>query len=83
MAQVLVIGILALLLLQLAAGQSTTACQNALNALAANNAHCAPTVDNPLIFCTGECRGYYDDVINNCDDAVSPVSTICYVKSLI
>ena len=70
MAQVLIIGILTLLLLQLAAGQ-TTACVDALNTLAANAASCTATLDNPLIICTGQCRQYYDDVIDNCDQAVN------------
>ena len=70
MARVLITGILALLLLQLAAGQSP-ACQTALNTLTTNTAACAPTAENPLMFCSGACRGYYDDVIDNCDAAVS------------
>ena len=70
MARVLITGILALLLLQLATGQST-ACQNALNTLGANTARCAPTAENPQLYCTGECRGYYDAVIDNCDENVS------------
>ena len=71
MAQVLITGILALLLLQLAASQSTAACQDALNTLATNAASCTPTQNDPQIFCTGECRGFYDAVIQNCDETVS------------
>ena len=71
MARVLITGILALFLLQLAAGQSTSACLDALNTLAANTASCTPTVNDPQIFCTGQCRGFYDAVIQNCDETVS------------
>ena len=74
MARVLITGILALFLLQLAAGQST-ACQNALDQYTANIPSCTPTADNPLIFCTGQCRAYYDDVVNNCDATVSQVAS--------
>ena len=83
MAQVLITGILALFLLQLAAGQST-ACQNALDQYTANIADCTPTEDNPLIICTGECRGYYDAVVNNCDDSVSQVAiaALCEISCL-
>ena len=70
MAQVLITGILALLLLQLAAGQSP-ACLDALDALDSNIPNCIATPENPLIICSGECRGYFDDVINNCDATVS------------
>ena len=72
MTRVLIIGILVLLLLQLAAGQ-TTACQNALNTLAANIACCTATAENRLIICTRQCGEYYDDVIENRDQAVSQV----------
>ena len=83
MARVLIIGILAFLLLQLAAGQvPSTACQNAVNTLAANTASCTPTVENPQIFCTGDCRQYYDDVIDNCDEAVSQVAIMCEISCL-
>ena len=63
MAQVLIIGILTLLCLQLAAGH-TTACVDALNTLAANAASCTAILDNPLITCTGQYQQYYDDVID-------------------
>ena len=85
MAQVLITGILALFLLQLAAGQSTTAaCQNAFDQYTANIADCTPTEDNPLIICTGQCRGYYDDLVDNCDDSVSQVAiaTLCEISCL-
>ena len=48
MAQVLIIGILTLLCLQLAAGH-TTARVDALNTLSANAASCTAILDNPLI----------------------------------
>ena len=68
MAQVLIIGILALLLLQLAAGQApSAACQNALTTLTNNTASCT----TPESICSGQCRQYYDAVIDNCDEAVS------------
>ena len=70
MARVLITRILALLLLQLAAGQSP-ACQIALDTLASNIPNCISTPENPLIICSEECRGYFDDVINNCDAIVS------------
>ena len=66
MAQVLIIGILALLLLQLAAGQ-TTACVDAFTTLANNTASCT----TPESICSGQCRQYYDAIIDNCDQAVS------------
>ena len=76
MAQVLVTGLLAFLLLQLAASQD--ACQSALATLSANAADCTATVD---AICTGQCRQYYDDIIANCDASVSlvivPYSHVC------
>ena len=47
------------------------ACQDALNTLTANTTNCAPTQENPQPFCTEQCRGYYDAVIDNCDAIVS------------
>ena len=41
-------------------------CTNALTVLSSNAASCTPTTQNPTIICTGECRGYYDDVFDNC-----------------
>ena len=81
MAQVLITGIVAFLLLQLAAGQST-ACTDALNTLTANAASCTATQDNPLIICSGQCRQYYDDVIENCDQTVSQVAKLCEISCL-
>ena len=69
MAQVLIIGILTFLLLQLTAGQD--ACTNALATLANNAASCAPTPENPTIICSGVCRGYYEDIFNKCSPEVS------------
>ena len=84
MARVLIIGILALLLLQLAAGQApSAACQNALNTLTANAARCTPTQEDPMIICTGQCRQYYDDVIDNCDQAVSHVAILYEISSFV
>ena len=71
MAQILVTGLLTFLLLQLAASQD--ACQAAVNTLTANIADCTGTVDDPLVICTGQCRQYYDAIIENCDDTVSSV----------
>ena len=71
MAQILVTGLLAFLLLQLAASQD--ACQDAVNTLTANLADCTGTADNPLVICTGQCRRYYDAVVENCDETVSSV----------
>ena len=74
MARVLIIGILALLLLQLAAGQApSAACQNATTTLTNNGASCT----TPESICSGQCRQYYDAVINNCDQAVSQVAVLC------
>ena len=76
MAQVLITGILALLLLQLAAGQAPSdACTDAINTLAANAASCTATQDDPLVICSGQCRQYYEDIINNCDETVSQVAS--------
>ena len=72
MAQVLIIGTLSLVLLQLAAGQ-TTACTDALTALSVNAASCT----TPESICSGQCQQYYDAVINNCDQAVSQVAVLC------
>ena len=69
MAQVLVIGLIAFLLLQLAASQND-ACQDAINALANDVAACTGSAD---AICTGQCRQYYDDIIKNCDASVSLV----------
>ena len=53
-------------------GTITPACQNALNTFDSNIPNCEPELTgNPLIICTGPCRGYYDDVIENCDATVS------------
>ena len=74
MAQVLIIGILSLVLLQLAAGQTpSAACTDAHTALSVNGASCTTTES----ICSGQCRQYYDDVINNCDEAVSQVAVLC------
>ena len=72
MAQVLVIGLLAFLLLQLAASQSPE-CLDAINTLSANTASCTATADDPLVICTGQCRQYYQAIIDNCDETVSSV----------
>ena len=56
------------------------ACRDALNTLTTNIAGCAPTAENPQLFCTGDCRGYYDAVVDNCDAAVS--QTVSYVATL-
>ena len=71
MSQILIIGILAFSFLQLAVGQD--ACTNAVTTLADNAQSCTATAENPRAICTGECRGYYDDIINNCAPAVSLV----------
>ena len=60
----------------------SAACQNAVNTLAANTVSCTPTAENPQIFCTGDCRQYYDDVIDNCDEAVSQVAIMCEISSV-
>ena len=77
MAQVLVTGLLAFLLLQLAASQDD-ACQDALNAIINDPAACTGSAD---AICTGQCRQYYDDIIANCDASVSlvivPYSHVC------
>ena len=53
---------------------SITACQDAFTALSVNAGSCTATVNNPRIICTGQCRQYYDDVIDNCDETVSLVA---------
>ena len=60
------------------------ACTVSLTTLGANTQRCAPTQDNPRSFCTGECRGYYDAVVNNCDDSVSQVAiaALCEISCL-
>ena len=67
-------------------GTITPACQNALNTLATNNARCTPTQENPRLFCTGQCRQYYDAVVDNCDPTVSQVAsqlaTLCKISCL-
>ena len=73
MARILIIGILALLFLQLAVGQN--ACTDAVATLANNIASCTATAENPRVICTGKCRGYYDNIINNCSPDVSLVYT--------
>ena len=60
----------------------SAACQNALTTLTTNTASCTPTQEDPLIICTGQCRQYYDDVINNCDQAVSQVAKLCEISCL-
>ena len=69
MAQVIATGIIAFLFLHLAYGQD--ACTAANKILAANAATCTPTANNPQIFCSGQCRSYYDDLFNNCAPDVS------------
>ena len=69
MARVLVIGLIAFLLLQLAASQDD-ACRDALTALANDPAACTGSAD---VICTGQCRQYYDAIIANCDASVSLV----------
>ena len=69
MAQVLIVGVFAVLFLQLAAGQD--ACTTASLTLANNIASCTPTLENPTIICSGACRGYYDDIFASCPAAVS------------
>ena len=78
MARVLIVGILALLFLQLAAGQSA-ACVDALNVLAENTASC---ITPSHIICNGSCRQCYDAVINNCDETVSQVAILCKISCL-
>ena len=74
MAQVLIFGVLAFLFLQLAAGQlQDPECTSALLALTNAAASCTPTLENPTIICTGECRDYYQDVFENCSPTVSDV----------
>ena len=57
----------------------STACQDALTTLSANiyNANCTPITNNPLTICTGQCRQYYDDAVENCNDTVSQVAILC------
>ena len=68
MAQVLITGRLALLLLQLAAGKSA-ACDNAFKALI-NEVSCVTAYESSIV-CYGSCRTLYDNIIENCDDTVS------------
>ena len=69
MAQVLIVGVFAVLFLQFAAGQD--ACTNALLTLSNNIASCTPTLQNPTIICSGVCRSYFDDIFDVCPAAVS------------
>ena len=66
MARLLIVGVLAFLFLQLAAGQD--ACLDALTTLSSNTASCAAT---PTTICFGVCRDYYEDVFDNCSPSVS------------
>ena len=76
MAQVITIfGVFAFLFLQLAAGQDA-ACTAALNTLTTNIASCTPTPQNPTIICEGVCRGYYDDIFDNCPGDVSLLTIV-------
>ena len=45
---------------------SSTECQDALSTLFVS---CTPIQNNPQIFCTGQCKQYYD-VIKDCDPTV-------------
>ena len=69
MAQILIVGVFAVLFLQLAAGQD--ACTNALLTLSNNIASCTATPQNPTIICSGVCRGYFEDIFDSCPTAVS------------
>ena len=46
-------------------------CIVALNTLTFNMDSCTPTPQNPTIICEGVCRGYYDDIFDNCPTVVS------------
>ena len=72
MAQVLIVGVFAVLFLQLAAGQD--ACTNALLTLSNNFASCTDP-QNPTTICSGVCRGYFDDIFDVCPTAVSLIYT--------
>ena len=73
MARVILISVvLAFLFIQLAYSQD--ACQDALTTLANNAASCTPTAANPTIICSGECEGYYDDIIDYCTPEVSKLT---------
>ena len=76
MARVLIVGILALLFLQLAAGQT---CVEAVTALVQNAATCALW---PPITCSGLCQQLYDAVINSCDHPVSQLAMLCKISCL-
>ena len=78
MARVLIIAILALLLLQLAAGQNTTSrsrCRAVLETFAVNVLDCTATrgnlVPQQIFRCTGQCRNHYNDFIERCNETVS------------
>lgn len=78
MARVLIVGILALLFLQLAAGQNF-ACMGAITALVQNAPACALW---PPLTCSGSCRLLYDAVINSCDHTVSQLAMVCKISCL-
>lgn len=65
-----IIGILAFSFLHLAVCQLQDTCMDAFRTLQQN---CPEADDNPQVACTGKCRGYYDDFINNCPPEVSLV----------
>lgn len=47
----------------------SASCADAINRLANNAVSCSSN-NNPRVICTGWCRGYYDDIIDNCSPEV-------------
>ena len=72
MSRILIVGILTFSYLQLAVGQ---------DALASNIQSCTATAENPRVICTGQCRRYNEDIINNCAPEVSLVRSYIFCKS--
>ena len=66
MGRVLIAVIVAVLFMQFTVSQD--ACTNAINQYAANIASC---INPPTNICSGQCRTYIDNVLNNCAPEVS------------
>ena len=77
MARVVLISVvLAFLFIQLASSQD--ACQTAINTLATNIGRCTATTDNPRIICEDPCRGYYNDIFDNCSPEVRKLASYAF-----
>ena len=65
--------------IQLASGQTiSTACEETFNTFNQNIGQCTGTSDNPTVICDQPCRGYYEDVLNDCGSDL-PVCTYVHL----